>query len=244
MLVGMRMSRAIGFLALSLCVAPAGAQGPSFIDAYREPVARVIAAATADQFAWNRLALLTDTFGHRLSGSQALEDAIAWSVDDDEGRWLRPGLDRPGEGAEVGPRRRVARPDCSAHAPHTDARSRHERRHAARRHRGRRCSSSAASPNSSAAARRRADASCCSTRPIAATGRRSPTAPTAPRRRLSTARSRCSCARWDLTACGRRTPACSPIAPACRRSPPPRSRPKTHSASRAWRLAASGCACA
>jgi len=53
----------------------------AFVDAYREPVARILSAATADHAAWRRLATLTDTFGHRLSGSQALEDAIAWSVD-------------------------------------------------------------------------------------------------------------------------------------------------------------------
>ena len=58
-----------------------GAQPASFIDAYREPAARLIAAATADDAAWTRLATLTDTFGHRLSGSRALEDAIAWAAD-------------------------------------------------------------------------------------------------------------------------------------------------------------------
>ena len=31
-------------------------------------------------FAWERLALLGDTFGHRLSGSEALEKAIVWAV--------------------------------------------------------------------------------------------------------------------------------------------------------------------
>ncbi len=30
--------------------------------------------------AWDRLAEMTDTFGHRLSGSKALEDAIDWSI--------------------------------------------------------------------------------------------------------------------------------------------------------------------
>jgi carboxypeptidase Q len=60
---------------------PLRAQTVSFVDNYREPIARLISAATSDQFAWKRLALLTDTFGHRISGSRALEDAIAWSVD-------------------------------------------------------------------------------------------------------------------------------------------------------------------
>ena len=56
------------------------AQGPAWIEAYRAPVARILAAATADQSAWDRLAEVTDTFGHRLSGSQALEDAIEWAA--------------------------------------------------------------------------------------------------------------------------------------------------------------------
>src|SRR5215203_5129771 len=58
-----------------------GAAAPiPWLDPYREPAARLIGAALADAFAWNRLAELTDTFGHRLSGSQALEDTIAWAV--------------------------------------------------------------------------------------------------------------------------------------------------------------------
>ena len=77
----MRLSRWIAIFLVGLSVVRVGAQSTSFVDPYREPVARLIAAATADQFAWNRLSLLTDTYGHRLSGSKALEDAIAWSVD-------------------------------------------------------------------------------------------------------------------------------------------------------------------
>ena len=40
---------------------------------------RLMQAATADQFAWQRLAELTDTFGARLSGSDNLARAIAWA---------------------------------------------------------------------------------------------------------------------------------------------------------------------
>ncbi|HYE96686.1 MAG TPA: M20/M25/M40 family metallo-hydrolase [Rubricoccaceae bacterium] len=54
-----------------------GTPGP---DAYREAAERIIAAATVDSTAWMRLAYLCDTFGHRLSGSQALEDAIDWML--------------------------------------------------------------------------------------------------------------------------------------------------------------------
>src|SRR5215203_4281773 len=58
----------------------AGASPLPWLDAYREPAARLIGAALADSSSWNRLAELTDTFGHRLSGSRALEDAIAWAL--------------------------------------------------------------------------------------------------------------------------------------------------------------------
>lgn len=80
MLDGMRMSRGLAVWVLAMGAVPLGAQTASFVESYRAQAAQLIAAATADQFAWKRLALLTDTFGHRLSGSQALEDAIAWSV--------------------------------------------------------------------------------------------------------------------------------------------------------------------
>lgn len=45
---------------------------------YRVPANRLIDAALADSAAWHRIAELTDRFGHRLSGSAALEQAIDW----------------------------------------------------------------------------------------------------------------------------------------------------------------------
>ncbi len=67
------------------------AQAPAEIPAkYREIANRIIAAAQADSAAaWNRIAELTDRFGHRLSGSVALEQAIDWTVD----AMKRDGLD-------------------------------------------------------------------------------------------------------------------------------------------------------
>jgi carboxypeptidase Q len=53
---------------------------PAWLDAYRPRAARLIAEATRDDFAWQRLAVLTDTVGHRLSGSPQLDRAIAWAV--------------------------------------------------------------------------------------------------------------------------------------------------------------------
>jgi carboxypeptidase Q len=51
----------------------------SWLEPYREPAARLVGESLASDFAWQRLALISDTFGNRLSGSKALEDAIAWA---------------------------------------------------------------------------------------------------------------------------------------------------------------------
>ena len=57
-------------------------QSPDWLDPYRAPASRIIGEAMSDTFAWNRLAELSDTFGHRLSGSRALERAIRWAADE------------------------------------------------------------------------------------------------------------------------------------------------------------------
>jgi carboxypeptidase Q len=49
------------------------------VSAYRGTAERLIAAARNDGRAWSRLAELTDTFGHRLSGSPQLEAALRWA---------------------------------------------------------------------------------------------------------------------------------------------------------------------
>jgi carboxypeptidase Q len=65
---------------------------PGPIQRQYQPVAdRIIAAATADSAAWNKLAELTDGFGNRLSGSEALERAIDWIL----ARMKAEGLDNP-----------------------------------------------------------------------------------------------------------------------------------------------------
>lgn len=48
---------------------------------YRATADRIIAAATSDSSAYRRLAELTDRFGHRFSGSQSLERAIDWILE-------------------------------------------------------------------------------------------------------------------------------------------------------------------
>ena len=84
------------FTTVAFCAAMAGAatisshaqaparvdQAPRWLDPYREPASRLIGAAMVDNFAWQRLATLTDTIGHRLSGTPELTRAIDWAVAD------------------------------------------------------------------------------------------------------------------------------------------------------------------
>jgi carboxypeptidase Q len=57
-------------------------------DRYRGDANRIIDAALRDSAAWNRLAEMTETFGNRLSGTPALEQAIDWVI----GRMKQDGL--------------------------------------------------------------------------------------------------------------------------------------------------------
>jgi carboxypeptidase Q len=72
---------------LVLCVVlvfgplPAAQTTTTWLEPYRDHAARLIKAAMADDFAWQRLAELTDTYGSRLSGSDNLKRAIEWSLD-------------------------------------------------------------------------------------------------------------------------------------------------------------------
>jgi carboxypeptidase Q len=52
-----------------------------WLDAYREPAARIIGEALSTTFAWDRLAELSDNYGPRLAGSVQLAQAIQWAVD-------------------------------------------------------------------------------------------------------------------------------------------------------------------
>jgi carboxypeptidase Q len=69
------------FLFLSLTGLYADQNHGSWLEPYRANAGKLIAAANADQFAWDRLAELTDTYGQRLSGSENLNRAIAWAVE-------------------------------------------------------------------------------------------------------------------------------------------------------------------
>jgi carboxypeptidase Q len=83
------VSRTLGAVAIALVLAVAGraatsslhvAADASWVDAYRPAASKILAEAASTRQAWERLAELGDTFGHRLSGSPALEAAIAWAA--------------------------------------------------------------------------------------------------------------------------------------------------------------------
>jgi len=59
-----------------------GTNGSQWIHQYREPAARLIGEAMGSTFAWQRLSVLTDTIGNRLSGTPALERAIQWAAEE------------------------------------------------------------------------------------------------------------------------------------------------------------------
>ncbi|HKE16404.1 MAG TPA: M28 family peptidase [Kofleriaceae bacterium] len=59
--------------------APASAPTP-IADQYREVAAKIIAAAEADEGAWQKLSYLTDHIGNRISGSRSLDKAIEWAA--------------------------------------------------------------------------------------------------------------------------------------------------------------------
>nr|MBA3295583.1 peptidase M28 family protein [Acidobacteriota bacterium] len=73
----------VSLVASLLAVRPS-AQTPSrqdaWLDPYRDNSAHLLGEALSSRHAWERLAEVGDTFGHRLSGSRALEDAIDWAV--------------------------------------------------------------------------------------------------------------------------------------------------------------------
>ena len=65
---------------LALIALIAATQSTSWLDPYRPIADRLIAQSQSSDFAWRRLAELTDTFGPRLSGTPNLEQAIDWAA--------------------------------------------------------------------------------------------------------------------------------------------------------------------
>jgi carboxypeptidase Q len=72
---------AAAVLAMAVASHAQSRSGANWIERYRENADRLIKAATADDFAWQRLAELTDTYGNRISGSDNLTRAIAWAAE-------------------------------------------------------------------------------------------------------------------------------------------------------------------
>jgi len=77
----MRRALTLILVTVILVVSPQAQGRPSWLDPYRDNADKLIKAATADQFAWDRLAELTDTYGQRLTGSDNLNRAITWAVE-------------------------------------------------------------------------------------------------------------------------------------------------------------------
>lgn len=63
---------------IAASLTPTLARGQTIAIQYREAADRLIDAALADSAAYERLSLLVDTFGPRLSGSSNLESALDW----------------------------------------------------------------------------------------------------------------------------------------------------------------------
>src|SRR5262245_39988769 len=67
-------------LTVPISTVRAGQDHVSWLDPYREPASRSIGEAVGSTFAWQRLSVLTDSIGNRLSGTPALDRAIAWAA--------------------------------------------------------------------------------------------------------------------------------------------------------------------
>lgn len=61
---------------------PAAAQAPSIAGETQDEAGRLVRAALESSFAWDRLARLVDEFGPRFSGTQALEGALDWILEE------------------------------------------------------------------------------------------------------------------------------------------------------------------
>jgi carboxypeptidase Q len=75
-----RCTLSVCAITLALLTSSARAQSP-WLEPYREAARKLIDESLSSRFAWERLAELTDTFGHRLSGSESLEAAIRWAAE-------------------------------------------------------------------------------------------------------------------------------------------------------------------
>ena len=79
LIVGRRSFIVALAIASCLCVPNANAQD---VEPFRASSSQLIQAALKDSAAYKRLARLVDGFGHRMSGSESLERALDWIVDE------------------------------------------------------------------------------------------------------------------------------------------------------------------
>ena len=77
--IGTPAAPAAGPAASGTPAAPAASR-TSLADRYRDAVDKILTTARADRDAYHKLAYLTDRIGNRLSGSAALDRAIAWAA--------------------------------------------------------------------------------------------------------------------------------------------------------------------
>jgi len=74
--------RALCSLAVLSFLLPGPAPAQEIASAYRDAARRIVAAATADHRAYERIGELVDRFGPRLSGSAALEASLDWILEE------------------------------------------------------------------------------------------------------------------------------------------------------------------
>ena len=192
---------------LTTVSAQSPAPSHSWLTPLREDAARLIKAATADDFAWQRLAELTDTYGNRLSGSENLHARRGLGGPDDEGGRPRERAHGARDGAALGARQGSGGDRRSAATSDPDSGSGRHGAHAARRARGRSARGHQLRRPACRKAPTRRIASSSSTCRTTAIPRPSPTGMAAHAARLNTEPSRCWSDRSVRSVCGRRTPA-------------------------------------
>ena len=74
-----RRSSVLALLTSLALTIPVAAQ-TSLTDEYRDEAGRILGATLTDERGWQKLTHLTTVIGHRLSGSEGLEEAIDWAV--------------------------------------------------------------------------------------------------------------------------------------------------------------------
>src|SRR5688572_28913051 len=72
-------TRPLAIIGLAVLFSNPPGASDAWLEQYRQSASRIVEAATQNDDAWRRLAVMTDTFGHQLSGSPALEASLRWA---------------------------------------------------------------------------------------------------------------------------------------------------------------------